>query len=118
MKAHVRSAQNDTNSPGSHVKAGKGLKNKPFFSSHNIFLPITAATNQLLGVKKSFATSTGVVESPGGASILTDLRVGSWCRVVGLLLLLALLQLLFLHEGQLLLVLLVLLRREHCGQEG
>ena len=50
--------------------------------------------------------------------ILTNLCLGGCCRVVGLLLLLTLLQLLFLHEGQLLLVLLVLLSREHCGQEG
>lgn len=49
-------------------------------------------------------------------SVLTDLCVGGCCRV-GLLLLLALLQLLLLHQGQLLLVLLVLLCREHCGQE-
>lgn len=43
----------------------------------------------------------------------TDLCVGGCYGVAGLLLLLALLQLLFLHEGQLLLVLLVLLSREH-----
>lgn len=50
-------------------------------------------------------------------SILPDLCVGGCCRVVGLLLLLTLLQLLFLHEGQLLLVLLVLLCCEHCGKD-
>lgn len=55
----------------------------------------------------------GLEKALRNVSALTDLCVGSCCRDVGLLLLLALLQLLFLHESQLLLVLLVLLCREH-----
>lgn len=58
-----------------------------------------------------------------GAGLVQRLRhkclcVGSCCRFIGLLLLLALLQLLFLHDGQLLLVLLVLLCREHIDRGG
>lgn len=65
-----------------------------------------------------FGNSSAVLPVSWRAPVLTDLCVGGGCRLVGLLLLLDLLQLLFLHEGQLLLVLLVLLFGEHWGQRG
>lgn len=71
-----------------------------------------AATALLFCVKIFFPpANTGVGEALKLCVLLTDLCVGSCCRFIGLLLLLALLQLLFLHDGQLLLVLLVLLTK-------